>query len=67
MACKHKPSRIYAWRAYDGTMCVACCDCGEVLTGAASRPTNTQEGLSGAILRDIDRLWGSVAHPEAWH
>ena len=33
--CKHPPTRQYAWHAYDGTLCVCCCDCGEVLTGGA--------------------------------
>jgi hypothetical protein len=33
--CKHPPTRLYAWRAYDNTLCVACCECGEVLKGGA--------------------------------
>jgi len=33
--CTHPPQRIYAWWAYDGTLCAACCDCGAVLAGAA--------------------------------
>ena len=33
--CKHPPTRIYTWFAYDGTLCAGCCDCGEVLAGAA--------------------------------
>lgn len=33
--CPHPPARLCAWRAYDGTLCVACCDCGAVLAGAA--------------------------------
>jgi len=37
--CKHPPSRVYSWQAYDGTMCVACCDCGKVLSGGASLPS----------------------------
>ena len=35
MNCKHPPTRLYSWFAYDGTLCVGCCDCGEVLAGAA--------------------------------
>jgi hypothetical protein len=34
--CTHPPARLFAWFAYDGTLCTACCDCGEVLTGAAT-------------------------------
>jgi hypothetical protein len=34
--CKHPPNRLYAWRAYDGTLCIACCDCGIALKGAIS-------------------------------
>ena len=33
--CTHPPTRIYTWFAYDGTLCAGCCDCGEVLAGAA--------------------------------
>lgn len=33
--CAHHPSRLSAWRADDGTDCVACNDCGAVLTGSA--------------------------------
>jgi hypothetical protein len=33
--CPHPPARHYAWFAYDGTLVVACCRCGEVLKGAA--------------------------------
>jgi hypothetical protein len=31
--CKHPPQRLWAWTAYDGTLCVACCDCGAILKG----------------------------------
>ncbi len=34
--CPHPPARRFAWHAYDGTLCVGCCDCGEVLAGAAT-------------------------------
>jgi hypothetical protein len=33
--CNHPPTRLYAWNAFDGVLCVACCDCGAVLKGAA--------------------------------
>lgn len=33
--CKHPKHRIFAWVAYDGTICAGCCDCGTVLAGAA--------------------------------
>ena len=33
--CTHPPTRLFTWFAYDSTLCVACCDCGEVLAGAA--------------------------------
>src|SRR3990167_11435719 len=32
--CKHPATRLYSWFAYDDTLCIACCDCGEVLKGA---------------------------------
>lgn len=35
MECTHPATRLYAWHAYDGTLCVCCCDCGAVLSGAA--------------------------------
>jgi len=41
--CGHPPERIYAWIAYDGVLCAGCCDCGRVLTGAA---TERKEGES---------------------
>lgn len=31
--CQHPPSRYYGWVAYDGVLCVVCCDCGAVLHG----------------------------------
>ena len=33
--CPHPPERLYAWVAYDGTLCVCCCDCGKILKGEA--------------------------------
>ena len=33
--CTHPPTRLFSWYAHDGTLCIACCDCGEVLAGAA--------------------------------
>lgn len=35
--CKHPPARLYSWFAADRTRCVACCDCGAVLAGAAAK------------------------------
>lgn len=40
-ACPHPPTRLYSWFARDDgaqsgrVLCVACCACGAVLTGAA--------------------------------
>ena len=34
--CKHPPSRLYSWIAYDGTIVVCCLECGEVLRGGAN-------------------------------
>jgi hypothetical protein len=34
-ACKHPVTRQYAWHAFDGTLVVCCCDCGDVLKGSA--------------------------------
>jgi len=31
-ACKHPPTRIWAWTAYDDSLQAACCDCGKVLS-----------------------------------
>ena len=43
--CTHPPARLFAWFAYDGVgrtdLCTACCDCGDVLTGAARLPYAT--------------------------
>ena len=43
--CTHPPARLFAWFAYDGVgrtdLCTACCDCGDVLTGAARLPNAT--------------------------
>jgi hypothetical protein len=33
--CAHPPTRLYAWTAYDETLCIGCCDCGAVLQGAS--------------------------------
>lgn len=33
--CQHPPARLYAWGA-GGVLCVGCCECGQVLAGAAS-------------------------------
>ncbi len=33
--CYHPPTRLFAWYAYDGTLCVCCCECSEVLRGGA--------------------------------
>ena len=33
--CAHPPARLFTWFAHDGTLCIACCDCGDVLAGAA--------------------------------
>ena len=33
--CAHPPKRLYSWRARDNTLCVGCCDCGAILSGAA--------------------------------
>ena len=41
--CTHPPARLFAWFAYDGTLCTACCDCGDVLTGAARPPNATAQ------------------------
>lgn len=32
-ACRHPHTRHWAWYAYDGVLCIACCDCGAVLSG----------------------------------
>jgi hypothetical protein len=33
--CNHPSARLFTWFAHDGTLCIACCECGEVLAGAA--------------------------------
>jgi len=38
--CEHTPRRLWAWTAYDGTLCVACCDCGTSLRGAIDQGPN---------------------------
>ena len=34
-SCKHPPNRVFAWTAYDNTLCSGCCNCGKVLSGMA--------------------------------
>jgi hypothetical protein len=34
--CSHPARRLYSWTAFDGRICVCCCECGEVLKGAES-------------------------------
>ena len=46
--CTHPPARLFAWFAYDGTLCMACCDCGNVLTGAARLPATAKPNDSSA-------------------
>lgn len=43
MKCTHPPKRLYCWTAYDGTRCVACCDCGEILRGSELIAPDTQK------------------------
>ena len=31
--CKHPAKRLFSWYAYDGTLCICCCECGKVLRG----------------------------------
>jgi hypothetical protein len=49
--CTHPPARLFAWFAYDGVgrtdLCTACCDCGDVLTGAARLPPPGSSGARG--------------------
>jgi len=46
-ACQHPAARNFAWFARDDTaaggqvLCIACCDCGAVLQGAASQGDQT--------------------------
>jgi hypothetical protein len=37
--CPHPGPSKWAWFAYDGTLCVACCACGAVLQGGAELPS----------------------------
>lgn len=41
--CLPPHSRLYAWFARGGILCVCCCDCGAVLTGAAEENPMLQE------------------------
>ena len=34
-ACSHPVTRQFAWHAYDETLVICCCDCGDVLRGGA--------------------------------
>ncbi len=45
--CPHPVRRLYAWLAYDDTLCVACCDCGAVLRGGASLHDDPDPGATG--------------------
>lgn len=41
--CSHPPTRLFAWYANDGTLCVCCCECGAVLKGGAQLENETEE------------------------
>lgn len=34
--CPHPAHRLFTWKAFDGTLCVSCSDCGKPLKGAAA-------------------------------
>ncbi len=57
--CTHPPSRIFAWFA-NGVLCAGCCECGEILAGAA-KPSRTQTTESSGGDRDVAALRGGVA------
>jgi hypothetical protein len=40
--CPHPGPSQWAWYAYDGTICVACCACGAVQQGSAT-PVEEQQ------------------------
>lgn len=44
MECSHPPARRFCWVAIDGVMCIACCDCGEVLKGGVTLDTEVEKG-----------------------
>lgn len=41
--CPHPARRIFAWVAYDGSLCAGCCECGTVLAGEAQPLTGSEE------------------------
>ena len=40
--CKHPPERLYSWSAWCGTLCIGCCECGEILKGGVSLDDESQ-------------------------
>lgn len=45
--CSHPPSRYYSWFAYDGVLCIGCCDCGDILKGAIEEEVENEEAKNG--------------------
>ena len=36
--CPHPPHRLFSWVAYDGTLVIACSECGACLQGGTDDP-----------------------------
>ena len=64
MNCKHPPTRIYTWFAYDGTLCAGCSNCGEVLHGAAD---DTEAGGAAAHPAHRSKLPRLLSQPTNRH
>ena len=45
--CKHPPKRLYAWYAYDNTLCIGCCECGKALKGGLPDGSEDKDNRSG--------------------
>ena len=57
--CTHPPAHLFTWYAYDDTLCIACCDCGEVLAGAAE-PWHQLADDDGHPISSADLIFEAV-------
>ena len=49
--CTHPPTRLYTWTAFDGTFCIACCECGAALKGAITEEEKMEISIGGKAMQ----------------
>jgi len=61
--CTHPPARLFTWFAHDRTLCAACCDCGEILAGAAQPWRQVTEAAENQdTIAPEDAVFEAVTH-----